>query len=73
MAAKNAGKKSANDVVELARTIIDEAPLARVDYVEVADVETLQPVEMVGANSVLLLAVFFRQDPFDRQHALGIK
>ena len=59
MSAKNAGKKSANDVVELARTLIDEAPLARVDYVEVADVETLQPVEMGGANSVLLLAASF--------------
>ena len=39
--------------------MINEAPLARIDYVEVADAETLQPVEMVGANAVLLLAVFF--------------
>jgi pantoate--beta-alanine ligase len=58
-AAKNAGKKSANDVVALARTIVTEAPLARIDYVEVADAETLQPVDVIGANSVLLLAVFF--------------
>ena len=33
--------------------------LARIDYVEVVDAETLKPVEMVRANSVLLLAVFF--------------
>jgi len=59
MAAKNIGKKSASDVVALARTIINEAPLARIDYVEVADSETLKPVEMVTANSALLLAVFF--------------
>ncbi len=59
LAAKNAGKKSASDVVALARTIINEAPLARIDYVEVGDAETLQPVEIVGANSVLLVAVFF--------------
>jgi len=59
MAAKNIGKKSASDVVALARTIINEAPLARVDYVEVADSETLKPVEIVTANSALLLAVFF--------------
>jgi len=58
-AAKNIGKKSASDVVALARTIINEAPLARVDYVEVADSETLKPVEIVTANSALLLAVFF--------------
>jgi pantoate--beta-alanine ligase len=59
LAAKNAGKKSANDVVALAQTIINEAPLARIDYVEVADSDTLQPVQMVGPNAVLLVAVFF--------------
>jgi pantoate--beta-alanine ligase len=58
-AAKNAGKKSASDVVVLAKRVINEAHLARIDYVEVVDVETLKPVEMVGTNSVLLLAVFF--------------
>jgi pantoate--beta-alanine ligase len=57
--AKNAGKRSANDVVALARTIVTEAPLARIDYVEVADAETLQPVDVIEASSVLLLAVFF--------------
>ena len=57
--AANAGKKSANDVVALAQMVINEAHLARIDYVEVADAETLKPVEIVGANSVLLLAVFF--------------
>ena len=59
MAAKNAGKKSANDVVALAQRIINEAQLARIDYVEVADAETLKPVEIGGPKSVLLLAVFF--------------
>jgi len=59
MAAKNAGKKSASDIVTLAQGFIKEAPLARIDYVEVADAETLKPVEIDGPNSVLLLAVFF--------------
>jgi len=59
LAAKNAGKKAANDVVELTQRVINEAHLARIDYVEVADAETLKPVEMVRANSVLLVAVFF--------------
>ena len=58
-AAKNAGKKSAKDVVALAQKILNEAPLARIDYAEVADAETLKPVEISGPNSVLLLAVFF--------------
>jgi len=57
--AANAGKKSANDVVALAQRVINEAHLARIDYAEVADAETLKPVEMVGLNNVLLLAVFF--------------
>jgi pantoate--beta-alanine ligase len=57
--AKNADKKTANDVVTIAQKIIGEAQLARIDYVEVADAETLKPVEIVGPNSVLLLAVFF--------------
>jgi pantoate--beta-alanine ligase len=59
LAAKNAGKKSASDVVSLAQRVINEAHVARIDYVEVADAETLKPVEMAGPNSVLLLAVFF--------------
>jgi pantoate--beta-alanine ligase len=58
-AAANADKKSAVDVVAIARKVIMEAPLARIDYVELIDAENLQPVERVGLNSVLLLAVFF--------------
>ena len=58
-AAANSGKKSANEIVRVARDVINEAPLARIDYAEVADAEKLNPVEMVSANSVLLLAVFF--------------
>ena len=59
LAAKNAGRKSANDVVALVQRVIDEAHLARIDYVEVVDAETLQPVDVIGANAVLLLAVSF--------------
>jgi pantoate--beta-alanine ligase len=59
LAAANAGKKSARDVVDLARKVIGEAPLARIDYVELVDSETLQPVDTVRPNSLLALAVFF--------------
>jgi len=59
LAAKDAGKKSANDVVALAQKVVHKSHLARIDYVEVVDSETLTPVEMVRASSVLLLAVFF--------------
>jgi pantoate--beta-alanine ligase len=59
LAAKDGGKKSANDVVTVAQRVINEAHLARLDYAEVVDAETLKPIEMVRANSVLVLAVFF--------------
>jgi pantoate--beta-alanine ligase len=59
LAAKDVGKKSANDVVALAQKVVHKSHLARIDYMEVVDSETLTPVEMVRANSVLLLAVFF--------------
>jgi len=55
----DAGKKSAGDLTALAQKAISKAPLARIDYVELVDAETLQPVEMVGPNSVFMLAVFF--------------
>jgi pantoate--beta-alanine ligase len=58
-AAAGGGKKSAGDVIAIARKVINEAPLARIDYVELVDAETLRPVQMVGSNSVLVLAVFF--------------
>jgi pantoate--beta-alanine ligase len=58
-AAANSGKKSASELVAIARKVINEASLARIDYVEFVDAQTLQPVDMAGPNSVLLLAVFF--------------
>jgi len=59
LAAASANKRSASDVVDVARKVISEVPLADIDYVELVDAETLQPVEMVGPNSLLALAVLF--------------
>src|SRR5437899_11076937 len=59
LAAKDSGKKSAKDIIGLTRTIISEAPLARIDYVDLVDADTLQPIELPGPNSLLALAVFF--------------
>jgi len=59
LAAADATEKSANDIVALVRKVINQAPLAQIDYVELVDAETLRPVEMAGSNSVLVLAVFF--------------
>jgi pantoate--beta-alanine ligase len=58
-AAANSGKKSASEIVAVAQEVINEGPLARIDYIELVHAETLQSVQMAGSNSVLLLAVFF--------------
>ena len=58
-AAANAGEKSADKIIALVSNVISESPLAEIDYIEVVDSETLQPVKMTGPDSVLLLAVFF--------------
>jgi pantoate--beta-alanine ligase len=57
--AANAGEKSARKIVDLAQSTISEVPLARIDYVEVVDAETLRPLKVVGPNSLLVVAVFF--------------
>jgi pantoate--beta-alanine ligase len=58
-AAATVSEKSAGDLLVLARKLINEAPLARIDYVELVDAETFQPVETSRPNSLLVLAVFF--------------
>jgi pantoate--beta-alanine ligase len=59
LAAKDSGKKSAKEIIDLTRKIISEAPLARIDYVDLVDADTLRPIEVAGPNSLLALAVFF--------------
>jgi pantoate--beta-alanine ligase len=59
LAAKESGKKSAKEIVDLVRAIIVEAPLARIDYVELVDAESLQPIEAVRPNALIVVAVYF--------------
>lgn len=58
-AAATSGKKPASEIIGIVRNVINESPLARMDSVELVDSKTLQPIEMVGPDAVLLLAVFF--------------
>jgi pantoate--beta-alanine ligase len=55
------GERSIAAVLAAVNRIIGTSPLARVDYIELVDVGTLQPVESVRANTLLALAVFFGQ------------
>jgi pantoate--beta-alanine ligase len=57
----SSGERSAAVIVEAARKVIGMAPLARIDYLELVNAETLQPIEIVQPNSLIALAVFFGQ------------
>jgi pantoate--beta-alanine ligase len=50
---------SSTDVLQLIRATIGAAPLARIDYVDLVDADTLQPIESVKPNSLFAVAVFF--------------
>ena len=53
------GEDSAAKIVQHVRRLIEEAPLARIDYVELVDSLTMQPVTEVRAGSLVAAAVFF--------------
>jgi pantoate--beta-alanine ligase len=55
------GERSAQVVIAATRKVIGTAPLARTDYLELVNAETLQPLETLQPNSLIALAVFFGQ------------
>ncbi|MCA9409946.1 MAG: pantoate--beta-alanine ligase [Candidatus Omnitrophica bacterium] len=50
---------------------IQRAPLAKIDYCEVVDGETIQPIERVEGTGVAALAVFFGKTRLIDNHILG--
>ena len=54
-----AGETSGAELVRLTRERIGQAKLARIDYVELVNAETLQSQSTLRPNSLLALAVFF--------------
>jgi pantoate--beta-alanine ligase len=55
------GETSVETIISTARKVIETAPLARIDYLELVNAETLQPLEIVQPNSLLATAVYFDQ------------
>jgi pantoate--beta-alanine ligase len=53
--------------------VIGEAPLARIDYVELVDAGTFQPVDMVRPNALLAVAVFFGKTRLIDNRLFGAK
>jgi pantoate--beta-alanine ligase len=50
---------TASEILAAARAEIEASPLARIDYLELVDAETLQPVSDLKRPSVLATAVFY--------------
>jgi pantoate--beta-alanine ligase len=62
LAARKAWREGKTSSAKLRQLIVDrirKSPLARIDYVEIADTNTLQPVRMANNRTVIALAVFF--------------
>jgi pantoate--beta-alanine ligase len=55
------GERAAPIILDAARKVIAIAPLARIDYLELVNAESLLPIESVQPNSLVALAVFFGQ------------
>lgn len=53
------GETSAARIVSAVRETIERAALARIDYVDLVDIETLRPIETVREDSLVAVAVFF--------------
>jgi pantoate--beta-alanine ligase len=53
------GERSSEKILAAAREVIATAPLARIDYLEIVNAETLQPVGRAGPDSLIAVAAFF--------------
>jgi pantoate--beta-alanine ligase len=53
------GETSGNRIISAARGVMQEATLARIDYLELVDAETLHSIDAVRPNSLLAVATFF--------------
>jgi pantoate--beta-alanine ligase len=51
------GQKSVRELIEVAKSVIASAKSARVDYVAIVDADNLRPLEKLGPNAVIALAV----------------
>lgn len=55
------GEQAAAVILEAARKVIGTSPLARIDYLELVNADTLQSIESVQPNSLIAVAAFFGQ------------
>jgi pantoate--beta-alanine ligase len=55
----SSGDRDAETLLESVRAVIGTAPLARLDYAELVDAETLEPLQTIKSAALLALAAWF--------------
>jgi pantoate--beta-alanine ligase len=53
-----AGERDSRELQRTLRRVLESEPLARVDYAEIVDAETFEPMVRVGRSCYALLAVY---------------
>jgi len=53
------GERQAAKIRQQMIDLISAEPLARIDYVEIVDLQTLEPLEIIGSEALVALAVYF--------------
>lgn len=56
------GERNASDLTEIVRNRLAAEPAARLDYVDVVDRDSLQPIDRIGDNEVLIVIAAFIGD-----------
>lgn len=68
------GQQDAGKVVALARQVLDEEPLLKLDYLEIVDPDTLEPVRSIHGPVRIAAAAFFGSTRLiDNIHAAPVK
>ncbi|NTU90053.1 MAG: pantoate--beta-alanine ligase [Actinobacteria bacterium] len=52
------GGRDSNEILSVMRSVIDTEPLARIDYVEIVDGVSMQPIESVNTGTLIAMAVY---------------
>lgn len=52
------GEQSADKVKSIIREVIEKEPLAKIDYIEVVNFDTIEPVDSIDGNILFALAVY---------------
>ncbi|MEE2808049.1 MAG: pantoate--beta-alanine ligase [Verrucomicrobiota bacterium] len=60
IAMNSSTEKQSSDLISLSKSIIEsEAPLGRIDYLEIVDRKTLEPIQKIDRPALAAIAIFF--------------